>query len=302
MAKFTRHYRMAAQLGAATRSPPEEYGMGSLDGRVVFITGAARGQGRSHAVMCAEQGADIVGVDICEDLDVVPYHLGTEDDLEETARLVEKTGRQMITRKADVRDIAALQEAFDAGVKEFGHVDTVIANAGVVLTNADERDASEALRLGLDIMLIGVWNAFQVAIPHMKERGEGGNLIATSSMIALLDLTDGRGGSDAYLMSKVAVVGLVRAYAAMLAPDRIRVNAVAPTNCATPMITENPALFKVIEDNPRMVNAVQTALPDLPLIEPRDVSNAILFLLSDAGRSFTGSMLKVDAGMDVRRG
>lgn len=276
--------------------------MGSLDGRVVFITGAARGQGRSHAVMCAEQGADIIGVDICENLDIVPYALGTEDDLEETARLVEKTGRKVLTRKADVRDKAALQEAFDAGVTEFGHVDTVLANAGVVLTNADERDASEALRLGLDIMLIGVWNAFQVAIPHMKERGEGGNLIATSSMIALLDLTDGRGGSDAYLMSKVAVVGLVRAYAAMLAPDRIRVNAVAPTNCATPMITDNPALFKVIEDNPRMVNAVQTALPDLPLIEPRDVSNTILFLISDAGRSFTGSMLKVDAGMDVRRG
>ncbi|BCZ21812.1 mycofactocin-coupled SDR family oxidoreductase [Mycobacterium senriense] len=276
--------------------------MGSLDGRVVFITGAARGQGRSHAVMCAEQGADIVGVDICENLDIVPYALGTEDDLEETARLVEKTGRKMLTRKADVRDKAALQEAFDAGVTEFGHVDTVLANAGVVLTNADERDASEALRLGLDIMLIGVWNAFQVAIPHMKERGKGGNLIATSSMIALLDLTDGRGGSDAYLMSKVAVVGLVRAYAAMLAPDRIRVNAVAPTNCATPMITDNPALFKVIEDNPRMVNAVQTALPDLALIEPRDVSNTILFLISDAGRSFTGSMLKVDAGMDVRRG
>jgi SDR family mycofactocin-dependent oxidoreductase len=276
--------------------------MGSLDGRVVFITGAARGQGRSHAVMCAEEGADIIGVDICENLDIVPYALGTEDDLEETARLVEKTGRKMITRKADVRDFAALQDAFDAGVNEFGHVDTVLANAGVVLTNADERDASEALRLGLDIMLIGVWNTFQVAIPHMKERGEGGNLIATSSMIALLDLTDGRGGSDAYLMSKVAVVGLVRAYAAMLAPDRIRVNAVAPTNCATPMITDNPALFKVIEENPRMVNAVQTALPDLPLIEPRDVSNTILFLISDAGRSFTGSMLKVDAGMDVRRG
>ena len=276
--------------------------MGSLDGRVVFITGAARGQGRSHAVMCAEQGANIVGVDICEDLDVVPYKLGTFDDLEETARLVEKTGQEMLFEKADVRDLAGLQKVFDAGVERFGHVDTVLANAGVVLTNADERDASEALRLGLDIMLIGVWNAFQVAIPHMKERGEGGNLVATSSMIALLDLTDGRGGSDSYLMSKVAVVGLVRAYAAMLAPDRIRVNAVAPTNCATPMITENPALFKGIEENPRMVNAVQTALPDLPLIEPRDVSNAILFLISDAGRSFTGSMLKVDAGMDVRRG
>ena len=276
--------------------------MGSLDGRVVFITGAARGQGRSHAVTCAEQGANIVGVDICQDLEVVPYKLGTYEDLEETARLVEKTGQEMLFSKADVRDKDALQQAFDAGVEQFGHIDTVIANAGVVLTNADERDASEALRLGLDIMLVGVWNAFQVAIPHLKERGEGGNLIATSSMIALLDLTDGRGGSDSYLMSKIAIVGLVRAYAAMLAPDRIRVNAVAPTNCATPMITDNPALFKVIEDNPRMVNAVQTALPDLPLIEPRDVSNAILFLISDAGRSFTGSMLKVDAGMDVRRG
>jgi SDR family mycofactocin-dependent oxidoreductase len=275
--------------------------MAVLDGRVVFITGAARGQGRSHAVMCAEEGANIVGVDICEDLDVVPYKLGTDEDLQETARLVEKTGQEMLFQKADVRDKAALQAAFDAGVQQFGHIDTVIANAGVILTNADERDASEALRLGIDIMLIGVWNTFQVAIPHLKERGAGGNLIATSSMAALLDLTDGRGGSDAYVMAKLAITGLVRAYANMLAPERIRVNAVAPTNCATPMITENPALFKVIEENPHLVNAMQTALPDLPLIEPRDVSNAILFLISDAGRAFTGSVLKVDAGMDVRR-
>ncbi|HXL63040.1 MAG TPA: mycofactocin-coupled SDR family oxidoreductase [Mycobacterium sp.] len=275
--------------------------MAVLDGRVVFITGAARGQGRSHAVMCAEEGANIVGVDICEDLDVVPYKLGTDEDLQETARLVEKTGQEMLFQKADVRDKAALQAAFDAGVQQFGHIDTVIANAGVILTNADERDASEALRLGIDIMLIGVWNTFQVAIPHLKERGAGGNLIATSSMAALLDLTDGRGGSDAYVMAKLAITGLVRAYANMLAPERIRVNAVAPTNCATPMVTENPALFKVIEENPHLVNAMQTALPDLPLIEPRDVSNAILFLISDAGRSFTGSVLKVDAGMDVRR-
>jgi NAD(P)-dependent dehydrogenase (short-subunit alcohol dehydrogenase family) len=117
-----------------------------------------------------------------------------------------------------------------------------------------------------------------------------------------LDLTDGRGGTDAYLMSKLAITGLVRSYANMLAADRIRVNAVAPTNCATPMITDNPALFKVIEENPHLVNAMQTALPDFPMIEPRDVSNAILFLISDAGRTFTGSVLKVDAGMDVRRG
>src|SRR5882762_5527140 len=172
--------------------------MGSLDGRVVFITGAARGQGRSHAVMCAEQGANIVGVDICEDLDVVPYKLGTDEDLQETARLVEKTGQEMLFQKADVRDKAALQAAFDAGVQQFGHIDTVIANAGVILTNPDETDASEALRIGIDIMQIGVWNTFQVAIPHLKERGAGGNLIATSSMAALLDMTDGGGGSDAY--------------------------------------------------------------------------------------------------------
>jgi SDR family mycofactocin-dependent oxidoreductase len=275
--------------------------MAVLDGRVVFITGAARGQGRSHAVMCAEEGANIVGVDICEDLEVVPYKLGTAEDLEETARLVEKTGQEMLYQKADVRDKAALQAAFDAGVKQFGHIDTVIANAGVILTNPDERDASEALRVGLDIMQTGVWNAFQVSIPHLKERGQGGNLIATSSMAALLDMTDGRGGSDAYLMAKLAITGLVRAYANLLAPDRIRVNAVAPTNCATPMVTENPALFKVIEQMPHLANAMQTALPDLPLIEPKDVSNAILFLISEAGRSFTGSVLKVDAGMDIRR-
>ena len=275
--------------------------MAVLDGRVVFITGAARGQGRSHAVMCAEEGANIVGVDICEDLEVVPYKLGTAEDLEETARLVEKTGQEMLYQKADVRDKAALQAAFDAGVKQFGHIDTVIANAGVILTNPDERDASEALRVGLDIMQTGVWNSFQVSIPHLKERGQGGNLIATSSMAALLDMTDGRGGSDAYLMAKLAITGLVRAYANLLAPDRIRVNAVAPTNCATPMVTENPALFKVIEQMPHLANAMQTALPDLPLIEPKDVSNAILFLISEAGRSFTGSVLKVDAGMDIRR-
>jgi SDR family mycofactocin-dependent oxidoreductase len=275
--------------------------MGALDGRVVFITGAARGQGRSHAVVCAEQGADIVGVDICEDLDVVPYKLGTFEDLEETARLVEKEGRRMVFQKADVRDKAALQTAFDAGVAEFGHIDTVLANAGVILSNADERNADEALRLGIDIMLIGVWNTFQVAIPHLKERGEGGNLVATSSMAALLNLTDGSGGSDAYNMSKLAITGLVASYANLLAPHRIRVNAVAPTNCATPMVTENPALFKVIEQNPNLVNAMQTALPDLPMIEAKDVSNAVLFLISDAGRSFTGSVLKVDAGMDVRR-
>jgi SDR family mycofactocin-dependent oxidoreductase len=278
--------------------------MGRLDGRVVFITGAARGQGRSHAVLFAQEGADIVGIDICRQLDVVTYRMGTAEELAETAALVEKTGRGMLTKQADVRDKDALQAAFDAGIERFGHIDTVIANAGVVLSNTRERDAAEAFRVGIDIMLVGVWNTFQVALPHLKERGEAGhpgNIIATSSMAAMLGLGNGQGGDDAYGAAKLAVTGLVKQYANYLAQYNIRVNGVAPTNCATPMVTENPELFNVMNAYPNLANAMQTLLPGMPMIEPRDVSEAMLFLLSDAGRSFTGSVLNVDAGMAVRR-
>jgi SDR family mycofactocin-dependent oxidoreductase len=278
--------------------------MGKLEGRVAFITGAARGQGRSHAVLFAEQGADIVGVDICADIDVVPYRLATPQDLAETARLVEKAGRRMLTRQVDVRDKDGLQAAFDAGVEQFGHIDTVIANAGVIMSNTAERDAAEAFRVGLDVMLVGVWNTFQVAMPHLIERGQAGhpgNVIATSSMAALLGLGNGQGGDDAYGAAKLAVIGLVKQYANYLAPYHVRVNGVAPTNCATPMVTENPELFNVMAAYPNLANAMQTLLPDVPMIEPRDVSEAMLFLLSDSGRYFTGSVLNVDAGMAIRR-
>jgi SDR family mycofactocin-dependent oxidoreductase len=278
--------------------------MEKLEGRVAFITGAARGQGRSHAVLFAEQGADIVGVDICADIDVVPYRLATPQDLAETARLVEKAGRRMLTRQVDVRDKDGLQAAFDAGVEQFGHIDTVIANAGVIMSNTAERDAAEAFRVGLDVMLVGVWNTFQVAMPHLIERGQAGhpgNVIATSSMAALLGLGNGQGGDDAYGAAKLAVIGLVKQYANYLAPYHVRVNGVAPTNCATPMVTENPELFNVMAAYPNLANAMQTLLPDVPMIEPRDVSEAMLFLLSDSGRYFTGSVLNVDAGMAIRR-
>jgi SDR family mycofactocin-dependent oxidoreductase len=278
--------------------------MGKLDGRVAFITGAARGQGRSHAVRFAEEGADIVGVDICADIDVVPYKLATPADLEETAALVEKAGRRMLTRQVDVRDKDALQAAFDAGVERFGYIDTVIANAGVIMSNTRERDAAEAFRTGVDVMLFGVWNTIQVAMPHLIERGrEGhhGNIVATSSMAALLGLGNGTGGDDAYGVAKLAVIGLVKQYANFLAQYNVRVNGVAPTNCNTPMVTENPELFNVMGKYPNLANAMQTLLPDMPMIEPRDVSEAMLFLISDSGRSFTGSVLNVDAGMAVRR-
>jgi SDR family mycofactocin-dependent oxidoreductase len=278
--------------------------MGRLDGRVVFITGAARGQGRSHAVLFAQEGADIVGIDICKQIDVIPYPLGTAEDLAETAALVEKAGRSMLTAQVDVRDKDGLQDAFDAGVERFGHIDTVIANAGVVMSNTAERDAAEAFRVGIDIMLFGVWNTFQVALPHLIERGRQGhkgNIVATSSMAALLGLGNGQGGDDAYGVAKLGVIGLVKQYANYLAQYNIRVNGVAPTNCATPMVTENPELFNVINAYPNLANAMQTLLPDMPMIEARDVSEAILFLISEAGRSFTGSVLNVDAGMAIRR-
>lgn len=278
--------------------------MGVLDGRVVFITGAARGQGRSHAIRFAEEGADVVGVDICRDIDIVPYSLGTPEDLDETKRLVEKTGRQMLAERADVRDLDRLQAVFDEGVRRFGHIDTVLANAGIVLSSTKERDAAEAWQLGIDVMLTGVWNTFRVALPHLIERGEAGhegNIVATSSMAALLSLGNGNGGDDAYAAAKLGVTGLVKSYANYLAQYNIRVNGVAPTNCATPMVTENPELFAVIEAYPNLVNAMQTLLPKYPMIEPADVTNTILFLISESGRVFTGSVLNVDAGMAIRR-
>ncbi|OXR43203.1 putative oxidoreductase [Nocardia cerradoensis] len=279
--------------------------VGKLEDRVVFVTGAARGQGRSHAIRCAEEGADIVGIDICADIDLVPYKLGTSEDLDETVRLVEKTGRSMLARKADIRDLASLQSAFDAGVERFGHIDTVLANAGVLLSNTAEADAAEAFRTGIDLLLIGPWNTVRVAMPHLIERGRqghrDGNIVVTSSMAAMLGLGNGRGGDDAYGMAKLALTGMVRQYANYLAQYHIRVNGVAPTNCATPMVTQNPELVNVLGAYPNLANAMQTLLPDLPMIEPRDVSEAIVFLITESGRSFTGSTLNVDAGMATRR-
>jgi SDR family mycofactocin-dependent oxidoreductase len=272
--------------------------MGKMDGRVAFITGAARGQGRSHAVRLAQEGADIVGVDICRQLDLVPYPLGTAAELEETVALVEKTGRRMITRQADVRDRAALQEAFDAGVAEFGHIDTVLANAGILLNRPDEADPEAAWELGIGVLLTGAWNTIRVAVPHLVERGEGGAIVVTSSMAGLRALTDGTGGADAYNAAKLGVTGLVRAYGQSLARHNIRVSAVAPTGVATPMIVDNPGLFKVIENNEHLAKAMTNALPVM-VIEPQDVSEAILFLVSDSGRYVTGSTLMIDAGMNI---
>ena len=275
--------------------------MGRMEGRVAFITGAARGQGRSHAIRLAEEGADIVGIDLCAQIDVVPYAMSTPEDLEETVRLVEKTGRRMLASTVDVRDLPGMQAAFDAGVAEFGHIDTVLANAGVIMMNSQERDAAEAWQIGIDIMLTGVWNTIRVAFPHMVERGQGGAMVLTSSAAGLMGLGSGGGGDDAYAIAKLGVTGLAKAYANHLGSHGIRVNAIAPTGVATPMVTENPELFKVIAQTPALVNAMTNLLP-IEMLEPRDVSETVLFLVAnDTGRAFTGSVLAIDAGLLTKK-
>jgi SDR family mycofactocin-dependent oxidoreductase len=274
--------------------------MGQLDGKVAFITGAARGQGRAHAVRLAREGVDVVGLDICRQLDLIAYPMSTPDDLEETVRLVEKTGSRMLGRQGDVRSMSDVRAAVDAALAEFGHIDIVCANAGVVVSNDPEPDPEASFQLGIDVMLTGVWNTIQATFPHMVERGEGGSIICTSSTAGLMCLTTGTGGDDAYMCAKLAVTGLVKGYANFLGQHNIRVNAIAPTGVNTKMITEHPTLFKMIEQWPHLQNAMQNALP-VELLEPEDVSETVLFLATDAGRYYTGHTFVLDAGAMARK-
>ncbi|MCM3920672.1 mycofactocin-coupled SDR family oxidoreductase [Frankia sp. AiPs1] len=272
--------------------------MGKFDGKVAYITGVARGQGRSHALLLAEQGADIVGLDLCAQLDTVPYPMATEEDLKETGRLIEQLGRTAVLRKGDVRSRADQQIAFDAGVAQLGQVDIAIANAGVIISGSDHPDMQQVWDDALGTMLTGAWHTLQLAAAHMRERRTG-NIIVTSSVAGLKAFTDGTAGADAYTAAKTAVVALVKAYAALLGPDNVRVNAVAPTGVNTAMVVENPALFESITSLPHLAAAMQNALP-VELIEPRDVSEVIAFLVSDEARMITGSTIAVDAGSMAR--
>lgn len=272
--------------------------MGKFDGRVAYITGVARGQGRSHALKLAEEGADIVGIDLCAQLDTVPYPMATEADLKETQRLIEGLGRRAILRRGDVRSRPDQQAAFDEAVAAFGHVDIAIANAGVIIAGTSYPDMQQVWDDALGIMLTGAWHTLQIAAAHMQPR-QSGNIVITSSVAGLKAFTDGGAGSDAYTAAKTAIVALVKAYAAHLGPAGVRVNAVAPTGVNTAMVVENPALFESIASAPHLAAAMQNALP-IELIEPRDVSEVIAFLVSDAARTITGSTIAVDAGSMAR--
>jgi SDR family mycofactocin-dependent oxidoreductase len=273
--------------------------MGTLDGKVAFITGAARGQGRSHAVRLAREGADVIAVDVCRQLDTVAYPMATPEDLAATVAEVEALDRRIVAVQADVRDAAALASAVAEGVAQLGSVDIVLANAGIAGLADPDADEAAVFRETVEVNLTGVYNTVKAAAPTMIEQGRGGSIVLTSSTQGLT----GRGGDggaalSAYCAAKHGVVGLMRSFATWLAPHHIRVNTVHPTGVNTPMIVNEP-FAEFFAANPDTGSIFANLLP-VDMVEPVDISNAIAWLVSDAARYVTGVMLPVDAGFAVR--
>jgi (+)-trans-carveol dehydrogenase len=271
---------------------------GRLEGKVAFITGAGRGQGRSHAVRLAEEGADIIAIDICHDVEgALP--MATAEDLAETAKLVEALDRRIVTRQADVRDLAAVTAAVEEGVAQLGRLDIVLASAGVAMMGgrADKMRVN-SWTATIDINLTGLWNTARAAIGHLIAGGRGGSIVLTSSV----------GGERAmpnmshYVSAKHGVIGLMRSLAVELGEHSIRVNSVLPTNVNTPMFM-NEGLFRMYRPDlenpgPDDIKPMARQMHVLPIgwVEPVDVSNAIVFLVSDEARYITGVELPVDGG------
>jgi SDR family mycofactocin-dependent oxidoreductase len=268
---------------------------GRVAGKVAFITGAARGQGRSHAVRLAEEGADIIAVDICEDVPTVKYAMASKEELVETGRLVEALDRRVVTVKADVRDQDALREGVDAAVAELGRLDIVVANAGICTWQTWDETPMDVWQDTLDINLTGVWNALVVGAPHLIRAG-GGSMIATSSTAGLKGLPF----LGPYVAAKHGVVGIANALANELACHSIRVNTIHPTGVNTPLVTASLGnLDPMLEKNPNLGPLFMNALP-IEILEPREISNAVLFLASDESSYVTGVQLSVDAGSTNR--
>jgi (+)-trans-carveol dehydrogenase len=270
--------------------------MGRVDGKVAFVTGAARGQGRSHAVRLAEEGADIIAVDIDAQVESVPYPLSTKADLQQTVEAVEALGRRIVARTADVRDYDALKAALDDGVGELGRLDVVSANAGIVSFSPSAEMPEQVWQDMIDINLTGVWHTCKAAIGVIAD---GGSIILTSSTAGLA----GFANISHYTAAKHGVTGLMKSLAGELAPRMIRVNSVHPTTVDTPMVI-NDATFQLFAASDEhfdqaafeAASALNHVLP-IPWVESIDISNAVLFLASDESRYITGVALPIDAGL-----
>jgi SDR family mycofactocin-dependent oxidoreductase len=272
--------------------------MGKLEGKVAFITGAARGQGRSHAVRLAQEGADIIAVDTAKQVATVPYDTATAADLEQTVKEVEALDRRIVASEVDVRDLAALKKAADDGVAALGRLDIVIANAGInSMAPALEMD-EETWQTMIDINLTGVWKSIRAAAPHIVAGGRGGSIVITSSL-ASISVNE---NIAHYSAAKSGLVGLMSVLAKELGPQSIRVNSIHPTTVATPMILNESTykLFRPDLENPTRADFDEAAsqMNRLPvtMVEPVDISEAVLYLVSDSGRYVTGTTHVVDAG------
>ncbi len=277
--------------------------MGRLDGKVAFITGAARGQGRSHALRMAQEGADIIAVDVVKQLPSVEYPMSTPDDLAETVRQVEALDRRIVAREADVRDYGALKAALDEGVAELGRLDIVSANAGIFSQGRADELSDDSWDEMIGVNLTGVWHTAKAAIPHLRAAG-GGAIVITSSTAGI----QGFENFAHYVSAKHGVVGLMRTLALELAPDMIRVNTVHPTSVDTDMI-QNDMLYALFAPDLEPAARTRESLGDrfqamnalpVPWVEPVDISNAVLWLASDEARYVTGVMLPVDAGSTTK--
>jgi SDR family mycofactocin-dependent oxidoreductase len=265
--------------------------MGRLDGKVAFISGAARGQGRAHAVRLAEEGADIIAIDRCASLATVNYPMATPEDLEETVALVEKEGRRIVARRADVREMDDVQSALDAGVAELGRVDIVVANAGILNIGWSWEMTDEQWREVIDVNLTGVWHTAKAAIPTMISQGAGGSIIMTSSVAGLY----GQPFTVGYTASKHGVVGIATCMANELAEYSIRVNSIHPTGVETAMAQE-PDLGAMVASKAETLGPVfMNGLP-VRLMQPEDVSSVVAFLASDDAKTMTGGQVRVDLG------
>ncbi len=277
-----------------------------LEGKVAVITGAARGQGRAHAVRFAQEGADVIALDLCKQIESNPYPLATAEDLAETQRLVEQLGRRVVTRQVDVRDRVALRDAVDAGTAELGGLDVVVANAGILPMAMGDPQVGDFVDAA-DVDLVGVMNTVSVSLPHLPD---GSSIIVTGSTAGLVpgaadNPIMGPGGAG-YGWAKRTIVSYVEELALHLAPRLIRINAMHPSNCNTHLL-HNDGLYRLFRpdlEQPTREDAELTftffqAMP-IPYVEPEDVANLALFLASDESRFITGQQIGIDGGALIK--
>jgi SDR family mycofactocin-dependent oxidoreductase len=270
--------------------------VGKLDGRVALITGGARGQGRSHAVTLAREGADIAVCDIAEQIDSVPYPLGTEADLAETVKQVQEVGRRCVGIKADVRSLREMHDVAERAIGELGHIDILLANAGIASNAPIAEMSDQQWRDMIDVSLTGVFHSFRAVVPHMIERGFG-RIVATASVVARM----GAKNSGHYAAAKWGVIGLVKSLSLEVAAHGITVNAVLPAGVNTDLI-QNEATYKLLRpdlDNPTKHDVMPLFEKGPGLLEPEDVSNAILYLVADDRGYLNGETLTLSAGLSA---